>query len=189
MILTLTTERLTLRAPRLDDFEAHATFRASDRARFVGGPDPRDKAFAHFEALAGQWVLRGYGRWIVADRGTDAPLGVVGLHHPDDWPEPELAWTLYGIGEGRGIAQEAALAARTHAYETLGWTTLMSFVDPANTRSMALARRLGCTPDGTHDHPRFGTFQIMRHPDPSSCRKHFGGAAVPCSDTATGAIR
>ncbi|MEM7489747.1 MAG: GNAT family N-acetyltransferase [Pseudomonadota bacterium] len=190
MIPTLTTDRLTLRAPRLDDFEAHAAFRASDRSAFVGGPGPRDRSWAHFAALAGQWVLRGYGRWVVADRATDAPLGIVGLHHPDDWPEPELAWTLYEDGEGRGLAQEAALAARAHAYGTLGWTTLMSFVDPANTRSMALARRLGCTPDGTHDHPTFGTFHVMRHPSPASSGQTYsnGTASASRSDGAGEAI-
>jgi ribosomal-protein-alanine N-acetyltransferase len=167
MIPTLTTERLTLRAPRLSDFEAHAAFRASDRAAFVGGPNDRASAWSHLASMAGQWLLRGYGRWVVADRETDAPLGVVGLHHPDDWPEPELAWSVYAEGEGRGIAFEAARAARAHAYGALGWTTLISFVDPANARSAALARRMGCTPDGTHDHPRFGTFHVMRHPAPS----------------------
>ncbi|MEM7642387.1 MAG: GNAT family N-acetyltransferase [Pseudomonadota bacterium] len=166
MIPTLTTERLALRGPRLSDFEAHAAFRASDRAALVGGPDSRATAWTHFTSLTGQWLLRGYGRWIVADRATDAPLGVVGLHHPDDWPEPELAWSLYAPGEGRGLASEAALAARAHAYDTLGWTTLLSFVDPANTRSMALARRLGCTPGGTHRHPDLGPIHIMRHPAP-----------------------
>ncbi|GIT91201.1 acetyltransferase [Jannaschia pagri] len=167
MIPTLTTARLTLRAPTLADFEAHAAFRASDRAAFVGGPSDRSISWGHFAAIPGQWALRGYGRWLVADRDADAPLGIVGLHHPDDWPEPELAWTMYAAGEGRGVAQEAALAARAYAYDTLGWTTLMSFVDPANTRSMALALRLGCHPDGTHSHPQFGTFHVMRHPAPS----------------------
>ena len=167
MIPVLTTERLTLRAPRLDDFEAFAAFRASERARFVGGPDDRAAAWQQFAAVAGQWALRGYGRWLVADRGTDAPLGVVGLHHPDDWPEAEIAWSVSARGEGRGIAHEAARAARDHAYGTLGWTTAMSFVDPANLRSEALARRLGCTPDGVHDHPRFGPLRVWRHPAPA----------------------
>ncbi len=181
MIPTLTTERLTLRAPRMDDFDAHAAFRTSDRARPVGGPDTREGAYDHFAGIAGQWVLRGYGRWLVADRATDAPLGIVGLHHPDNWSEPELAWSLYAAGEGRGIAMEAALAARAHAYDTLGWTTLISYIAPTNTRSMALAKRMGCTSDGPHDHPAIGMVHVMRHPaPPSSWQKYSGG--VPASD-------
>lgn len=168
MIPVLTTPRLTLRAPRLGDFDAYAAFRASDRAAFVGGPDPRARAWSQFAAIAGQWALRGYGRWLVADRATDAPLGVVGLHHPDDWPEPELAWSLFAAGEGRGLAGEAATAARDHAYRVLGWTTIVSFVDPANRRSARLAERLGCRSDGVFRHDTLGEMAIQRHPGPEA---------------------
>lgn len=166
-IPTLTTERLTLRAPRLSDFDAYAAFRASERAHFVGGPDNQIKAWGQFIGLPGQWAIRGYGRWIVADRATDAPLGVVGLLYPMGWPEPEIAWSMFAEGEGRGLAEEAALAARHYAYTTAGWTTAISLIDPANTRSVALAERLGCHPDGTYQHEIFGAMQIWRHPAPA----------------------
>ncbi|QBY01542.1 N-acetyltransferase [Rhodophyticola sp. CCM32] len=163
-IPTLATERLTLRAPRRSDFEAYAAFRGSDRASFVGGPNTRIDAWQQFCALTGQWVLLGYGRWIMADKDSDQPLGVVGLHHPVEWPEPEIAWSVFADGEGRGLAFEAARASRAFAYGTLGWTTLVSCVDPENTRSLALAKRLGCTPDGAFQHDAFGTLPIWRHP-------------------------
>jgi RimJ/RimL family protein N-acetyltransferase len=166
-IPTLTTQRLTLRAPRLTDFDAYAGFRASDRAHFVGGPNTDIQAWGQFIGLAGQWTIRGYGRWIVADRETDAPLGVVGLLYPIGWPEPEIAWSMFAAAEGRGLAHEAALAARRYAYGTAGWTTAISLIDPANTRSTALAGRLGCHPDGTYQHAIFGAMQIWRHPAPA----------------------
>ncbi len=167
-IPTLTTGRLTLRAPRMADFETYAAFRGSERARFVGGPDPRPVAFTQFSALVGHWAMRGYGRWMVADRTTDEPLGIVGPFFPEGWPEPEIGWTLFGGAEGRGIAQEAALAARDYAYGTLGWTTVVSLVAPDNTRSAALAERMGCRPDGEYPHPLFGPLVIWRHPGPAA---------------------
>ncbi|WP_439137620.1 GNAT family N-acetyltransferase [Roseicyclus sp.] len=171
-IPTLTTERLTLRAPRLSDFDAYAAFRASERARFVGGPDNQIKAWGQFIGLPGQWAIRGYGRWIAADRDTDAPVGVVGLLYPIGWPEPEIAWSIFVEAEGRGLAQEAALAARHYAYETAGWTTAISLIDPANTRSVALAERLGCQPEGAFQHAIFGAMQIWRHPAPATEGMH-----------------
>jgi len=165
-IPTLTTERLTLRAPRLDDFDAFAAFRASDRARFVGGPNTRSEAWGHFLGLAGQWAILGYGRWIVADKATDQPLGVVGLLFPAGWPEPEIGWTMFAEGEGRGYAHEAALAARAHAYGPAGWTTAISLIDPVNARSVALGRKMGCRPEGTFEHESYGTMHIWRHPAP-----------------------
>jgi ribosomal-protein-alanine N-acetyltransferase len=166
-IPTLTTQRLTLRAPRLSDFDAYAEFRTSARASFVGGPNTQIQAWGQFIGLPGQWAIRGYGRWIVADRENDAPLGVVGLLYPIGWPEPEIAWSMFAAGEGRGLAHEAALAARRYAYETAGWTTAISLIDPANTRSTALAERLGCRPEADYQHEIFGAMQIWRHPAPA----------------------
>ena len=167
-IPTLHTERLTLRAPRFDDFEAYAAFRGSDRAKLLGGPFNRDQAFEQLCAIVGHWTLRGFGRWIVADRTTDEPLGIVGLLYPEGWPEPEIAWSVFEAGEGHGIAYEAALAARHYAYTTAGWTTAISLVDPANTRSLALAKRMGCTEGETYDHDSLGKMHIWRHPSPEA---------------------
>ncbi len=167
-IPTLTTERLTLRAPKPSDFEAFAAFRASPRAVHVGGPHGRREAFMSFCALWGHWAMRGFGRWIVADRTTDAPLGVVGPLYPEDWPEREIAWSVFEGAEGRGIAYEAAVAARRYAYETLGWTTAISLIVEGNERSIALAKRLGCVWERDHEHPEFGRMPLWRHPGPEA---------------------
>lgn len=165
-IPTLETERFRLRAPRLSDLDAHAAFRASDRARYIGGPFTRIQSFNHLSETIGHWPLRGYGRWIIADKKTDEPLGLVGPYKPEDWPEPEIAWSVYEAAEGKGIAYEAALASRTYAYDVLGWTTAVSLVPSANTRSAALARRLGAQPEGQYQSPVYGPLDIWRHPGP-----------------------
>ncbi len=164
MIPTLTTERLTLRAPELRDFEAFAAYRASDRARYVGGPNTRDEAWNQICAIAGQWQMRGYGRWILADKTTDEAMGVAGIYHPEDWPGPEIGWTVFEAAEGKGYAFEAAKASRTYAYETLGWDTIFSCVAPENERSLKLAKRLGCTFERSFEHEALGTLNIWRHP-------------------------
>lgn len=169
-IPTLETERLRLRSPRWDDFEAYAEFRGSDRAKVLGGPFTREQAFDQLGEIIGHWSLRGYGRWMVADKATDAPLGVVGLYFPEEWPEPEVAWSVFEAGEGKGIAFDAAMASRDYAYKTLGWTTAISLIDPSNTRSLALAKRMGCTSGETYDHPTYGTMHIWRHPAPEALR-------------------
>ena len=168
MIPVLTTSNLTLRAPCWDDFEAYAAFCASPRTALLGGPFTRDAAFHKLCALLGHWPLRGYGRWMVADRKTDAPLGIVGIHCPEGWPEPELAWSVFDAAEGRGVAYEAAVAARDYAYDTLGWTTLISAVEPQNIRSVALAKRLGCVEGPSFPHEIYGDLHLWRHPGPEA---------------------
>ena len=160
------TERFRMRLPKPSDLDAHVAFRASDRSKGVGGPFDAPSSFHHLESIVGQWQLRGYGRWMVADRDSDAPLGVVGIYHPLEWPEPEIGWSIYEVAEGRGIAHEAALLARDYAYNRLGWNRIVSLIASDNDRSIRLARRLRCRKDGTFSHPAFGELDIWVHPAP-----------------------
>lgn len=165
-IPVLETARLRLRAPRMDDFEAYVAFCASPRAAVLGGPFSRAQAFQRFAGIGGHWLLRGYGRWLVADRDSDAALGVVGPFFPEGWPEPEIAWSVFDQAEGCGIAREAALAAREHAYRAFGWRSAISCIAPENRRSQALAERIGCRRDSVWHHPDGFDLVIWRHPVP-----------------------
>lgn len=161
----LETERLRLRGPKASDFEPFAAFLQSPRAAFVGGTVPRVQAWRAFGHLTGHWVLRGYSMFIIADKATDAALGMSGPWFPEGWPEPEIGWSVWAPeAEGKGVAFEAAMAARAWAFETLGWTTAISLIVDGNTRSEALARRMGCTLEGTFTHEVYGKSRIFRHP-------------------------
>lgn len=168
VIPTLATERLVLRAPCAADAAPLAAFYAGPRSGFVGGPLPDWAVWRYLAEVIGHWSLRGYGRWIAEERATGAAIGLVGLHHPLDWPEPEIGWILFDGAEGRGLAREAALAARAHAYGTLGWRTVISLVDPGNVRSAGLAAAMGAVRDGSFAHPKYGAMDIWRHPAPSA---------------------
>lgn len=151
----LTTERLTLRAPVAADWPHWRSFIASDRSRFVRTEDTDDgKSWRAFGHVIGHWVMRGWGSFVVTWQGDDTPLGLVGPWFPESWPEPEIGWSVWTPeAEGKGIAFEAAETARAHAFGTLGWTTAVSYIDPANARSIALAERLGATRDAMAAHP------------------------------------
>lgn len=168
MIPTLTTERLTLRALRLSDFDTFAAFYAAERSRFVGGPLTREMAWRALAGELGHWALLGYGRWAVEESATGGLAGVIGLWNPEGWPEPEIGWDLMNGFEGRGYATEAARAARRHAYGTLGWTTAISLVADGNAGSARVAERLGAREDGRFTHPRFGSMRVFRHPGPEA---------------------
>ncbi|WP_298945720.1 GNAT family N-acetyltransferase [uncultured Paracoccus sp.] len=144
-IPVIETPHLILREPRLADFKAAATFAASDRARFVGGPMGRGEAWPRFAAGAGHWALKGFGMWIVEEKATGAVVGRIGLLEPEGWPEIELGWQVYDGFEGKGYAYEAAMAARDYAYRVMGLPPMISFIVPENTRSRRLAERMGAT--------------------------------------------
>ena len=162
----LETERMILRAPRLEDFDAWAAFYASARAKFVGGPQTPELTWRSLSGELGHWAMRGFGRWALEEKSSGAVMGVVGLWFPEGFPEHELGWDLFDGFTGQGYASEAALAARAYAYETLGWTTLISLIADGNTGSEGVATRLGAAPDGPFTHERWGTMTKWRHPGP-----------------------
>jgi len=163
-IPVLTTERLTLRPLGERDLGPLSEFYASPRARFVGGPATPEQVWRMLAAEIGHWALRGYGRWGVDITATGETCGMVGLWNPLGWPEPEIGWDLYNGYEGQGYATEAGRAARDYAYATLGWTTAISLVNPANDASKGVARRLGAVHEGAFTHERFGLLEVWRHP-------------------------
>jgi RimJ/RimL family protein N-acetyltransferase len=165
-IPTLTTARLTLREPREADFPAMLTFSQSPRAEFVGGKVERKWIWRGLLANIGHWAIRGYGFYSVDTREGDF-IGRIGVIFHDEWPEPELAWLLYDGFEGKGYAQEAALAAKADYHARISRSPLISMIDVPNTRSEALALRLGATLERTERDPD-GDFHIYRHPGPEA---------------------
>ena len=139
------TDRLVLREPRLADLPAITAFFASEQSHMVGGPKDDLGAFQTLNATIGQWVTRGFGLWCVADKNTNAWLGRVGFLFAPGWDEPELGWSVASQAQGRGIAFEAATAARRFGAQNLNLDGVISYIDPANTRSLRLAERLGAT--------------------------------------------
>ena len=163
-IPTLATERLTLRAQRPADFDAYAAFYGSERSWGMGGPLDRPQAWRAFATELGHWQMRGYGFWAVDVTETGETVGQVGFWHPEGWSEVEIGWAMFEGSEGKGYAFEAATRLRGHAYDTLGWGPLTSVIVPGNTRSEALARRLGAAPERDWLSPSGRTAVIWRHP-------------------------
>lgn len=143
---TLATDRLILRAPRVTDFEVYAEIACSDRGAHIGGPMSREDAWLDFAQVTATWILHGHGVWTIGHASQVAGFVLLGFEPGDR--EPELGFLLRAEAEGKGIAFEAALAARRYAFDELGWDTLVSYIAPENARSIALARRLGARLDG-----------------------------------------
>ncbi|RYH09028.1 GNAT family N-acetyltransferase [Tropicimonas sp. IMCC6043] len=161
----LTTERLVLRAQRMEDFEPFAAMLASERAVYMGGPCSRRKAWLWFAADTGSWALRNLGGWSVERREDGAVVGQVAVNQPDFYPEVEIGWMLYPAYLRSGYALEAATAARNWAFGPRGLDTLVSYIDPPNARSIHLAERLGAVRDDEAARPDSNDL-VYRHPDP-----------------------
>lgn len=161
---TLTTTRLCLRGHTLADLDTLCDLFETERAQYMGGPVPRKDAWRWLASEVAMWDLMGHGAWGVETLEGDF-IGQVGLLKPPHFPEVELGWTLLAEAEGKGYALEAALAAQHWAWEQ-GFETLVSYIDPANARSIALAKRLGAMLDEKAPLPRGETPEetaVYRH--------------------------
>ena len=166
----LETDHLILRAPEPRDEQAYVAFYGSARRAATGVLVPPAIAAQRFQGVLQHWADKGYGRFIVQEKSDDTPVGLIGPHHPDDYPEQELSWHIWNdTAEGKGIAYEAARAARDYAFGVLLWDTAVSYVRPDNVRSAALAQKLGATLDELAPYPEaIDLHLVYRHPKPEA---------------------
>ena len=148
-IPTLETDRLILRAPRLQDVACYVSFKTSERSKFTGGPIGSEEARKGFNGVCGQWVLRGYGLFMGALKTEpDTAIGGFGIFHPARHEEPEFGWSLYDVAfEGKGYVTEAMRAVIPWAWDVIRTDTAQSHVDIDNTPSATVAEALGATFD------------------------------------------
>ncbi|KIN64100.1 GCN5-related N-acetyltransferase [Sulfitobacter noctilucicola] len=147
---TLKTKRLVLRGPERDDLAELTRFMTSAPSMKAQGETiTAEQAWFGFLAGVGHWHWHGFGFFTLALQQTGQPVGRVGLIKHSNWPEVELAWHLFEGAEGFGYATEAACTVKQWAAEQLKIAQLYSYIDKGNTRSQAVAKRVGATTDGT----------------------------------------
>jgi RimJ/RimL family protein N-acetyltransferase len=143
---TLETDRLLLRPPSAEDYDAWAAFMADPvAARFVGGAQPPAGAWRSLAMMAGSWVISGFGNFSVVEKASGRWVGRAGPWQPADWPGPEIGWAFDRSAWGKGYATEAAQRCLAFAFEVLGWDRVVHPIDPANIASIAVAQRIGST--------------------------------------------
>jgi len=162
--VTLTTTRLILRQPDERDFAPSCVFWASERSHMMGGPWTEAQTRTEYEDVMRQWRELGFSLFAVTVKGSEDCIGLIGPFYPVTHPEPELGWSLWDVTlEGKGIAFEAAQAARDWFFTATRYRTAISFTDPQNFRSHRLCERLGAVVDPSIDHDDEGPVLTYRH--------------------------
>ena len=146
--MVIRTPRLTLRRFTPDDLEAMAPILADARVMEFSlmGPLSRERTRAWLcERVLASYERHGWGPWAVVQRENDALIGFCGLLHQEiaGKPEVEVAYRLHPDAWGRGLATEAAVAVRDHAFGPLRIDRLISIIEPANVRSIRVAEKNG----------------------------------------------
>ena len=138
------TPRLLLRPPIAEDFEAWARFHADKvTMEHLGGVQHPADAWRGLASLIGMWDLAPAAMFCVIEAESGEWVGRIGPHEPHQWPCKEVGWGILREHEGKGYALEAAVASLDFAFRELGWDTVSHLIATENTRSAALAKRLG----------------------------------------------
>jgi RimJ/RimL family protein N-acetyltransferase len=148
---TLQTDRLTLRAAELADFEPIVEIWAHpDVVRYIGG-----RAFTRHESWMrlirnpGLWQMLGYGYWTLVETASNKFVGQCGVADfkremsLDISGIPEAGWVLHPDFHGRGYAFEAMSAVVRWTDENLSAPQTCAIIDPGNAVSIHLANKLG----------------------------------------------
>jgi RimJ/RimL family protein N-acetyltransferase len=159
------TPRLVLRILQDNDWRSlHEHYSDEACTKFTFGRALSEgESWRAMASMAGHWVLRGYGPYVLEEKGSGTVLGVTGLWYPNDWPEPEIKWALIRRHWGKGFAKEAARATQDMASKHLPDISLISLIDSNNAASIRLALAV----DAVFEREigfRNGVWHVYRHP-------------------------
>jgi RimJ/RimL family protein N-acetyltransferase len=139
------TARLRLRPFAAADAEAaFVVFGDSEVMRYSLSGADRDVASTaqRLARYAAASAADGFGRWAVIDWSEGMLIGSCGLV-PVPGGEIELAYRIRRDRWGHGFASEAARAFLACGFAELGLDRIVAFIEPANTASHRVARRIG----------------------------------------------
>lgn len=132
--------------------------------RYLNRPVDETAVAAFFGQIVDHWERHGYGPWALEScEREDAGrfVGFAGLADVPPFlaaagPAPELGWRLARPAWGRGLATEAAIAARDDAFARLELIELISIIHPRNERSQRVAVKLGMHRGARIENPAIG---------------------------------
>ncbi len=161
MTFSFATTRLLLREWRDEDLPAYAALNADPRVReFFPGTLTTAQSDAQASYIRREMAQSGFGFWAVELPGIAPFIGFTGLEVPGYTahftPSVEIGWRFAAAYWGHGYATEAATAALTYGFSTLGLKEIVACTAVGNWRSRRVMERIGMTYDSADDfgHPQ-----------------------------------
>ena len=154
----LRTQRLVLRAHRLEDFAAMAAmYSEPDTVRFIGAGESlsQEVVWSRLQRAVGAWLMLGYGFLVIEHAASGQVIGEAGFLErfapARERRTPEAGWALVTSALGQGYAGEAMAAILAWGDERFERTTCV--ISRENARSIALGLRLGYREVGVEPPP------------------------------------
>jgi [ribosomal protein S5]-alanine N-acetyltransferase len=150
---SLTTERLRLRAPRIDDAEPFgALLSIPEVTRFSNWPDAPKKAEAERWV---RWMSKLHASrkgcaWIIEANASETVLGAIRFNHFDRRCKVgEVGYELHPDFWRRGLMTEALRAVVDHGHREFGLNRIEAWTLPGNAASDRVLEKAGFRYEGT----------------------------------------
>jgi RimJ/RimL family protein N-acetyltransferase len=143
---TIETERLLLRPPYSEDFEAlHGIFSDPVTMSFWPVPFSEDDTRRWVSRSLNDHAEAGFGRQPVILKSSGEVIGDCGIMRVeiDGDPEYDLGYIIHYPFWGNGYAVEAAEALKHHAVERLGIRRLVANMPTDHAASIRVAQKIG----------------------------------------------
>lgn len=85
----------------------------------------------------------GFGMWTVVEKNTNRVIGRAGVSYREGFSLPELGFMIGKAYQKQGYAYEVCSAIVDYMYENYAMEELLIFIEPQNTPSIFLAKKLG----------------------------------------------
>jgi RimJ/RimL family protein N-acetyltransferase len=151
MFTTLKSARLHFRQFRESDFDAQMAVFNDPLTISIYGELTAGEIWRRIAMALGHWQLRGYGPFALEHRETGAYVGACSLWFPQGWQDIEIGYHIAPQFRRQGFAAEAVRRIREHGYKDRGFDKLVSYIQPSNLASQAVARSVGAIADGEFD--------------------------------------
>jgi ribosomal-protein-alanine N-acetyltransferase len=150
---SLSTERLTLRAPTLADAAAfRAVLSVPDVTRFSNWPDAPTKAQGE-RSLRWMSKLHASGKgcaWIIEHRDSRTVVGAIRFNRFEKkWKSGEIGYELHPDFWGKGLMTEAVHVAVRCGHQTFGLNRIEAWTLPGNPASDRVLEKSGFRYEGT----------------------------------------
>jgi RimJ/RimL family protein N-acetyltransferase len=138
----LTTERLLLRPPTLEDADAwNAIYRDAEEVWYGAPRSSVDENRAKLERQIAHFEEHGFGMCSVEIAGET--IGAAGLQHLEGGPEVEVGYRFLKQQWGRGYATESARASLAYGFDEVGLTRIVAVALETNVASRRVLEKCG----------------------------------------------
>jgi len=150
----LTTERLVLRPPTLDDLPVwHAIYLDAEEVWYGAPRSSLDENRTKLERQIAHVEQHGFGLCAVELAASGETIGMAGLQHLEDGPEIEVGYRFLKEHWGHGYATESAQASIDFAFDEVGLDRIVAVALETNIASRRVLEKCGLREIGlTHVH-------------------------------------